>query len=181
MTPKEWIGCLRVLRAAYPTSLKLDDDAIDVWFTLLEDLPGDRVLAAIVHMTKTTRAFPSVAEIREHAEGGSSKPDHGAAWGELLEQIRRVGQYPVYRLGQRIEPVPQFRDPLLEEVVKRLGGWVHICQTMTTDDQTTWFAQFRNVYNETHARARRDGTFAGLGLNPASSEQSKLLGDGGAK
>lgn len=165
MTPKEWAECVLVLRSAYPHSFRLDDAGIDVWFELLCDLQGAAVQAAVVHMARSTKAFPSVAEIRQHAT--PSHGDYGAAWGELMDQIRREGY-----CGS-----PVFSDPLLPEVVKRLGGWQPLCEAMRVADEPTWRAQFRGIYQELAACTSRDETFAALGLLTDSAPTKSLPGE----
>lgn len=167
MTREVWVRCLLILRASYATSMKLDDAGAEVWFEMLKDLPGEKVVAAVMHMCKTTKAFPSIAEIREHALGDEGKPDHTRAWGEFVEAIRRVGY-----MGK-----PEFSDPALVETVKRLGGWSHICTTMLVEHEPTWRAQFRAAYTDAHAALSRSKTFEGL-LLPGATDKP-LLGDGG--
>lgn len=166
MTSEEWAQCVLVLRATYTTSIKLDADAITVWFELLKDLPGASVKAAIVHMAKTTKAFPSVAEIRQLAE--AEKKDYSAAWAELIGQIQREGYCGT----------PRFQDPLLMKVVERLGGWKYICQTMTESNTTTYRAQFRDIYTGVATRNDRNHTFASLGALNAPQDGFKAITEG---
>ena len=172
MTKKEWAACVVALKGFYPTSFRLDEDAIGIWFSALEDLPGPVVQAAIIHMAKTTRAFPSIAEIREYA---TPKQDHGQAWGEVMREVQRVGHYPVMVNGQLQQPDPQFSDPLTYQAVQALGGWVNLCQTMLVDDVPTWRAQFRRVYEAAADRQAREQTFQQLGIAPPGQLQGSKV------
>lgn len=176
MNRREWAECVLALRAFYPHSFKLDDSAIGIWFGALEDLPGDRVKAAIVHMGRTTKAFPSLAEIRQHAE--PSAADHSEAWGRLVTSIQRIGAYTLITDGREITPEEQL-DPDLREVVKRLGGWSHVCKTFRQEDEPTNRAQFRRIWEGLQAARKRDETFAGLGL--PNGQSMPLLGEAGGQ
>jgi hypothetical protein len=152
MTPQEWAECVVVLRSAYPTSFKLDKSGLAVWFELLRDLPGPAVQAAALHMARTTKAFPSVAEIRAYAEDRG--PDGHLAWGEVVKQIAATGQYGT----------PTWTDPKIERAVETLGGWQTLCRTMREEDMPTWRAQFLKAYAALSERERRDQTFTALGV-----------------
>lgn len=153
LTAQQWAQCVLILRSVYKTTFRLDAADLDIWYRMLCDLPGDHVQAAVMHMARTTEAFPSIAEIRKWAEAGSSG-DSTAAWGEFIVAVSRYGY----------TNTPIWTDPRMEKVVHSLGGWQHICQTMLVEDEPTWRAQFRRAYEAIAERDRRDRTFAALGI-----------------
>lgn len=151
MTDEEWLKAAKVLQDTFPHT----PVGVKTWFQLLRDLDGAAVLAAIIHLCRTTEAFPSVAAIRKLAE---PKPlDAADAWGEFIAAIKRVGY----------TGTPQWSSPVVGQVVEQLGGWLHVCQTMQTEHEPTWRAQFRRAFEATAERAHRDQTFTALGMGAA--------------
>lgn len=150
MTLEEWAKAAQVLQDTYPHT----PVGAKTWFQLLRDLDGAAVLAAIIHLCRTTEAFPSVAAIRKLAE--PKRADASDAWGEFIGAVSTVGY-----VGK-----PQWSNPVIGQVVTQLGGWSHICQTMQAEDEPTWRAQFRRAYEASAERIHRDQTFTALGMAP---------------
>lgn len=176
MDKKQWGACVLALRAFYPTSFKLDEAAIGLWFEELKHLPGPVVEASIRHMARSKPAFPSLADILTHAEQ-ENRPDFGGAWAEMLEKASRHGCLPTYSVHGVTSGVPEFDDPLLPELVRFLGGWERVC-AMPTSEHATARAQFRDRYNELHASRSRDKTF-GLALGPGHTQTPQIEAPGG--
>lgn len=93
MTPQQWAKCVLVLRSAYGASFKLDEEGVVVWFEMLRDLDGARVLAAVERMVKSQKAFPSIADIRALAE---PEKNPGEVWAEVLRVVLETGPYGKY-------------------------------------------------------------------------------------
>lgn len=146
MSPATWVACLKVLKAAFGASCSLDKDqaAADVWFSLLEDLPDEVAKSAVVQVCRDTKAFPSVAAIRQAAQAlvtptPSSLPTADAAWAEAC---RWVSAMPTWAGGQILQPEPP--HPLVAHVVQLLGR--DGIRSRTVENEATIRAQFRRAY-----------------------------------
>lgn len=89
MTPIEWAACVNVLRHAYGSSFRLDEAGVAVWYELLSDLDGQRVIAAVRHMCQTQKAFPAVADVRRLAAAPLESPEE--TWSQLCRQVMAEG------------------------------------------------------------------------------------------
>lgn len=140
MTNVEWVKCVIVLRGVYPTSFKLDADALIVWFEMLSDLPAEQVIAAIKHMGKTKSAFPSLADIRQLAEPAPADP--GDAWREACDYVSRLSLGPLYRDGAP-QPLPEL-EPWVKSAVESVG--IEAIRNRTPDSENTLRAHFVRFY-----------------------------------
>lgn len=162
MTFDEWKQASKVLQDTFPHT----PVGAGTWFDLLRDLDGAAVLAAIIHLCRTTEAFPSVAAIRKLAE--PKHLDQGDGWAEVMAAVSSVGY-----MG-----TPQWSHPAIEAGVRALGGWKSICQS-EIDEHPTMRAQFRRAFEAAAERTRRDQTFIALGVAPtpqALSSGQKAVG-----
>lgn len=166
MTPLEWAKCALVLRSSYTNTFKLDDAGLDVWFTLLQDIPGEMVLAAVSHMAKTQKAFPSVADIREHAEKAAGiRRNPLDAWSEALAKNHLL-VWPISRGGETVGP--EWSDPLIPRAIERIGGSMALAQMLTTE-VPSFRARFVDAYEDLASGASRSATFAQMGALPENS------------
>src|SRR5689334_3695070 len=87
---------LTVLAAAYPR-FDLPEATIKIYQRLLADLEFDILKAATLQCATMCKFFPTVAEIREAAVEievmSIGIPSPTEAWGEVLNEIKRLGQY----------------------------------------------------------------------------------------
>lgn len=62
-------GAFQILTTAYPTWLGRfgNQSDIEVWGSLVEEIPGDKLIAAVRLLVRTSRFAPSVADIFEAA------------------------------------------------------------------------------------------------------------------
>lgn len=182
MQKDEWKPLAALLVAYYPTSFKIEGDGdpdspatkrgqamLTAWFNGLADLPAQRVHAAIMHMVRTKSAFPSIADIRKHAESGDLTA--ATAWAEVIKQVGRVG-----RGG-----LPCWSDPRIEMAVAALGGWNAVCDA-PTKDHPTMRAQFRQAFEGATEIEGRRRTFAALGVPttpelPPAASLKQLIAD----
>lgn len=161
MTNTEWAKCVIVLRAIYTHTFKLDADAISVWFDLLEDLPGERVINAIRHMAKTQPAFPSVADIRKLAE--PTPADVGEAWRQACEYVGLLSLGPRWHDGQP-QPLPAL-EPWIQGALEAVGA--DAIRNRTSETEGTLRAHFMRFYE---ARLKREQMAAsGLLSDPTPS------------
>jgi hypothetical protein len=162
VTDLEWLACVNVLRHTYGQSFKLDADGIEVWGELLADLPGERVRAAVVHLCRTVRAFPSVADLRAFAE--PQQVDAAEAWGLACRWAATVQNGTRYQAGDVI-PAPGLETlPFaVARAVRALGGATAI-NARTYDDEMTMRAHFFRAYEGAKKSAAHDETFAALGV-----------------
>lgn len=152
MTRKEWGACAALLAAYYPTSFKMTDVAqVQAWFDALSDLEGARVHAAVLHVSQVKGAFPSIADIRHHAEAGGFTA--ATAWAEVIRQVGAIGR----------GSAPCWPDERFVVAVAAVGGWIVICDT-PMKDQPTLRAQFRQAFEGASEVASRRRTFAKLGV-----------------
>jgi len=130
---------LQKCAAAFPGA-KIGEATLAVYLEDLSDLEVARVEAACATSRRTSRFFPTVAELRELA-GGDPGTAACAAWQLVLREIHACGAYRA----------PVFEDPRIPCVINRLGGWIHIC-TSPSEELHKWthkafVAEFMTVAN----------------------------------
>jgi hypothetical protein len=118
-----------ILEAAYPNHPTKPATASG-YFLGLRDLPFVTVMAAAEEVMRTSRFFPTVAEIREIVAtsevAGDLIPEE--AWAEVRSEARRVGfnRPPTFHRGVFHREEPRFSSPLIERAVQAVG-WETIC------------------------------------------------------
>lgn len=143
MTPAETAQALAVLGAAFP-HISITPQTVEVYHQALADIDGQLCRDAIRDLLLTVDRWPAPATIRRHIaqRSGALAPDPGTAWGQVLDEARRVGHLEL----------PDFSHPAVSRTVKLLG-WRNIC---TSESSDTLRAHFLRVYE---AQARLiDGT-----------------------
>lgn len=108
----------------------------------LDDLPEDRVVAAIEQVARKARRWPTVDDIREAAGDGAQDPAGVAreVADKIVEGIRRYG----YMAGpSRLPALQEFLGELAWALVQKLGGWNMLCETVRDDQLPTLKAQWR--------------------------------------
>ncbi len=133
---------LLTLSAAYEHPLA--ESTLAVYAGALADIPDEALKQAVAAHLSLNIHFPRIAELRNLALAGEY-PDPVEAWGEVVQQIRRVGSY-----GQ-----PSFSNPLIHRVVEQLG-WVLLCQS---DNLIADRARFLQAY-ETLLRREKERNVA---------------------
>ena len=141
-TEVETTKIILILVAAYPNAKLIPGGngvpgTVDVYVTMLSDIPGDQLLAAVKYCINTRPDYmPSVATIRDAAKKlhASGKTAGGMdAWGKVLQAIREVGY-----MGR-----PEFEDPAIARTVESIG-WRNIC--MSDEQDFAIRAQFIKAY-----------------------------------
>ena len=132
---------------------RMDDDVLKIWFMALEDFSAEQVEKGIALAIKTEEyskmPVPAkiIRKIRE-ACGIPSPLDRQKAkeaqaeaeWGQVLDQVRRVGSY-----GN-----PKFH-PTTQRVLRAMGGWSALCESMTSanrDFKRRDFISMWQTYND---------------------------------
>lgn len=160
MTPEQWLACAKVLETFYPHNFKMTDEVkMDLWYQMLADLPGENVLAAIKHMVQTQPAFPSVADVRKHADPNACAPTE--AWRKACDWVCRASQGNIYA-GGKVYPPPEMDDPAIMGAIEAIG--FQAIRMRTYDDEPAMRAHFFRAYEEALNSGRRWQTFTELGI-----------------
>ena len=112
------------------------------WETKLSQYPFERVEQAIYQYMATQKFPPRLADIVEMLEKSNMIDKETAealaeqAWAEVLSYMASVGAYKSVK----------FRDPIINAVIKNLGGWVMLCQKTYYELETTTKWNFKKLY-----------------------------------
>lgn len=154
--------------SAYP-SCKLKSSGLMLYARALQDVPLDELDAAMVRLMRTSKFFPTVAEILEAIKttreviGGGASSGAGAAWAEAMELVKHVGPYRPWT----------YSSPAVERAVKRFGK-MELC-TLEMEAVNTARAQFMRLYNaEADYDRKRSEVKASLHALPASRAQELI-------
>jgi len=148
-------GIMMALSAVYPNrSLPPKgeglQEALDAYYALLHDLPGDVFQAAAQHHAATSKWFPTAAELREQTfeliDRAQGRIGPHEAWGKVL---RAVGSHGLYN-GE-----PEWDDPAIAHAVAGVGGWRAICMT-PEDSLFSTRARFIEAFERRRADERTD-------------------------
>ena len=148
MIKKEFALFAMALRTYYPReNLLPNDEAMDLWFAQLQDIPYKIAQAGLQKWVATNKWSPSIADIREMTSGITfgEIPDWGEAWSETQKAIRRFGSY---RVAEALDSL----SPLTRKVVERIG-FMNLCMS---DNESADRANFRMIYETLAERQKRD-------------------------
>lgn len=124
MTRDEFKILVKGMKAIYsqPTFIP-DQDAFNMWFALMGDLPYEVCNVAIQKYMLTNKFPPTVAEIREIASGvvNGDPLSWGESWERALKAVRRYGSY------NKIEALNSL-DPLTRKCVDSIG-YMQLCMS----------------------------------------------------
>lgn len=132
VTRDEFSRCIALIRRYWPhAGASWDADTIETWESLLLDLDTNPVAAAVQALAADGRDWPPPPGLvrRRACELIWPLPDADEAWGQVREQIRRVGSsrgVVHWPSGETVEPV--WSHPLVGEVADRFG-WSALCQS----------------------------------------------------
>ena len=148
---------LRVLVAAYPNAKIIAGDketpgTIEVYATMLADIPADELLAAVKYAINTHPDFmPTIATLRQaHQKMHSGTTVSGAdAWGVVRAAMRAHGHLDK----------PAFADPAIARAVDAFG-WSNLCMMDTQDFATR--SQFMKAYESYAQRVREEDQLLGI-------------------
>jgi hypothetical protein len=165
MQDHEFIPIFKRLAIAYGGRLDDSGEAMDVYYSILRDLPVELVQAAALEFMASPSAFPPTpGQIRDKAlrlvRRTNRVPSAAEAWQELLgapgDGIMRETQEnddPMYP-WVIIETAYQFSHPLVEKVARNLG-WP---SRFWTDNLVSDRSRFMNTYEQELDRATLEET-----------------------
>lgn len=140
MTKDEFKILAKGMKAVYTQPSFLPDaDALNVWYSLLQDLPYDVCNVAIQKYMMTESKIPTIADIRNLCAGvvAGEKPLWSDGWEEVCRAISRWGSY-----GER-EAMESFTD-ITKQTVQRLG-YRELCMS---ENPSVDRANFRMIYEQ---------------------------------
>lgn len=146
----EFMAIVKKLRGFYPASnIMPTEEAVEAWYEMLADLPGQAVALAVRDWTSREKWPPSISDIRNAVADIAlgPVPDWSQAWESLRANIRRFGYY---RQGEIMEAL----DPLTRKVTQRLGLTQII--TATDGEYEVNRANFRQIYQTEAERQRNE-------------------------
>lgn len=136
------------LRTYYPRENILpNDQAMELWFQQLQDLPFKVAEAALHKWVATNKWSPSIADIRETAAEimNGELQDWGEGWRQVMRAISNFGSYD-----------PDGAIDTLDEIsaiaVRRIG-WLNLCMSENIEIER---ANFRMIYEAEAKRKKRD-------------------------
>ena len=124
MTREEFKVLVKGMKAVYaqPTFIP-DQDAFNMWYALMGDLPYDVCAMAIKKYMLTNKFPPTVAEIREMATNIVSGDP--LTWGESWERaLAAVRKYGSYNKGEALNSL----DPITRKCVESIG-YLELCMS----------------------------------------------------
>lgn len=156
MNRTEWGAICGTLEACWPQR-PIRDDAAALWYGDLNDLSAETVNAAVLALYRAGREFmPNGAQIRAEVAGQTvgSLPFR-EAWNLLLDGIRAKGSHNPAAVVAYIHD----RNPVVavwaaQADIRGVG--------MSTEGDTTVYAQCRQHYENVMAREQRRITHGGL-------------------
>lgn len=157
MTQTEVSKLVAVLAAHYPTA-KLSRDNLMAYERALADLDYQLAQSAVERIVRTSRFFPSIAEIREACTLKTTGPTRTGveAYAELMLAVRRHGR----TYGE--EEAPKFKDPIIAKCLGIWGSWNSLCNSPT--DDAAGRARFVELYDSL-AKSQRQDVVAGRALS----------------
>ncbi|WP_312560895.1 hypothetical protein [Anaerospora sp.] len=156
------IDILTPLMCAYPAA-KITEETISVYAIALSELTELELQAGVLKCMRTSKFFPSIAEVMEAAQNmietvtntKAKSPDE--AWNEVQKQMHEAFVYKK----------PVFSTPEIEKAALSMG-WIGLCET-PTDQIGTARAQFLRLYESVCSRKREsrinDSVIAIMGGN----------------
>ena len=157
MTDAEWAKVIAVISANWPSSPP-PEAALQKWKTDLDDIQVEQVVVAIEALYRDGREFcPNGGQIRKKVvELAADTPGYGEAWELLQRAVRRFGADQEQKALKWIDE----QDALAARAIQQIG-WRAYC-TSNIDDEPTWRAQFRQIYEAIADRTERDAAYDGL-------------------
>lgn len=149
MVTAEIVKILKPYFMAFPKS-GMDEGALLIYARALSDLDPVEVQAAMLMLLKTSKFWPSVAEIYDAAKSirervqGTAIPTAADAWGEAMTLVRKRGVYEPWTYSCRE----------VEEAVTRFGRQ-ELCM-LEEQGINTARAQFMRMYEQIVRRRKTE-------------------------
>ena len=157
---------------AQPTFIP-DQDAFNMWFALLGDLPYEVCATAAKKYMLTNKFPPTVAELRElSADIVNGDPlTWGESWERTLNAVRRFGSY------NKMQALDSL-DPITRKCVESIG-YMELCMSENIMVERAHFQKVFEVYAKREKTAQQiplalQQTIAQLQLKGMDGERLKL-------
>lgn len=141
MEREEFKVLVKGMKAIYSQATFIpDQDAFNMWYALMGDLPYDVCNVAIQKYMLTNKFPPTVAEIRELASGvvNGDPLTWGESWERALNAVRRYGSY------NQLEALNSL-DPLTRKCVDSIG-YMTLCMSENIMVERAHFQKIFDVY-----------------------------------
>ena len=148
MDKKEFAMFAMALKTYYPREQLLpNQQAIELWFRELQDIPAKVADAALRKWVQTNKWSPSIADIREVSASlvQPEIPDWGEGWKQVQEAIKKYGYYNSQKALASM-------DPLTRQCVERMG-FTELC---LSENAMADRANFRMNYEQELHRKKMD-------------------------
>lgn len=157
MNRSEFAKCVALLSASVGKDMQ--QAQAEAWYLLLQDLTADELQAGIAGSLQahTYGGFPPVGLIRQHArpalQGLKCDADTAAlaAWSGVVDAMRSLGGYASVDFG-----------PVVNAVVRSLGGWVRLTEQPSEDLLRFVRPQFLQTFKALSAVGVREAEAAPL-------------------
>lgn len=138
-----------IMSLAWP-SYKAKEGTIEVYASMLEDIPPDVLVAAARTLIASGgEFFPSVSAWRQTALdillNKNGTPTAIEAWEEAVKECNRCGDYWRYQEGKKY---PEYTHPLIESCVRAIG----YAQILETENIDIVRAHFLKAYESLRQR-----------------------------
>ena len=143
MTRDEFKVLVKGMKAVYaqPTFIP-DQDAFNMWFALMGDLPYEVCSVATQKYMLTNKFPPTVAEIREMCAGvvNGDPLTWGESWERALNAVRKYGSY------NKMEALNSL-DPLTRKCVESVG-YMELCMSENIMVERAHYQKIFEVYSK---------------------------------
>lgn len=162
---------VKAIKAVYADpKLIADDDARDVWYEMLKDLPYEQVSRALKRHMQSNRFPPTIADLRMQPEEGEAVyPTATEAWAIVYKAICNSS----YHADEEYAKLP----PLLQRAVGHPGNLKEWSLMDIDTVQSVEQSHFIRAYNAALETARQEAKISpGLRARLGTSCQSRIEG-----
>lgn len=139
--------------------------AMALYLILLDRFPYESIRQALLNHMATSRFFPVPADLIILLEG-TVEDRASMAWGNVLKAISKAGGW------NRV----QFEDPCIAPCLEALGGWGHLCATLTRDREHAVEKAFSAQYRRYAGKAFCSGPTGSSALPKGGSTMEQTSG-----
>jgi hypothetical protein len=168
MTKDEFKILAKGLKAVYTMPSFLPDaDSLNVWYSLLQDLPYEVCNVAIQKYMMTETKIPTIADIRNLCASVvvGEKPLWSDGWDEVMRAMRRYGSY------NEVEALESMSE-ITRQCVRRLG-YQNLCRSEEIGvDRANFRMIFEQIANREHEKQKLP---SGMQQLIASIQEKKML------
>ena len=144
MSSEASASALAILTAGF--GKELPKPTIRIYLNAMADLSPEVLARACDEIIKTSKFFPTVAEIREVTMRLDERIALPQAWDEAWEEVMTK----IQREGRRRET--EWSNEAIPEALKALGGYQRVCDATSIGAVE---ARFKNAYQRTATGERR--------------------------